>query len=118
LPRLVPPHTGLHLSQSFTITPRALQALRPAVRAAVVDSFVRSLHVVFMVGIPLAGLALVCALVLNDAPLHDTVTNEPGRAGPVGAVGDPPAANGAPVVAPGGNGAPVAAPSGSRAGRS
>ncbi len=39
-----------------------------------VDSFVRSLHVVFMVGIPLAALAFVCALLLKDAPLHGTVT--------------------------------------------
>ena len=73
LPRLVPPHSGLKLSQSFTITPDALRRLRPPVRAGVVDSFVRSLHVVFTVGIPLAALAFVCALLLKDAPLHDTV---------------------------------------------
>ena len=78
LPRLVPAHTGLNLSQSFTITPGALRALRPAVRTGVVDAFVRSLHVVFMVGIPLAGLAFVCALLLKDAPLHDTVSQRQG----------------------------------------
>jgi hypothetical protein len=73
LPRLVPAHSGLSLSQSFTITPSALRRLPPTVRAGVVESFVRSLHVVFMVGIPLAGLALLFSLVLRDAPLHDTV---------------------------------------------
>ena len=46
-------------------------------RAGVIDSFVRSLHVVFIVGIPLAGLAFVCALLLKDAPLHDTVAEKP-----------------------------------------
>jgi EmrB/QacA subfamily drug resistance transporter len=77
LPRLVHRHTGLDLSQSFTITPKALRALTPAVRTGVTESFVRSLHVVFIVGIPIAGLALVCALLLKDLPLHDTVVKEP-----------------------------------------
>src|SRR5580704_4073369 len=81
LPKLVPAHSGLTLSQSFTITPSALRGLPPTVRTGVVDSFVRSLHVVFLVGIPLAGLALVCALLLKDAPLHDTVVHEPPTGG-------------------------------------
>ena len=56
-------------------------------RRAWSTSFVRSLHVVFMVGIPLAGLAFVCALLLKDAPLHgtvapDRVTQEPRSARP------------------------------------
>jgi EmrB/QacA subfamily drug resistance transporter len=78
LPRLVPPHSGLNLSQSFTITPDALRALHPAVRTGIIDSFVRSLHVVFIVGIPLAGLAFVCALLLKDQPLNDSVSKEQG----------------------------------------
>jgi EmrB/QacA subfamily drug resistance transporter len=82
LPRLVPPHSGLTLSQSFTITPDALRTLAPAVRAGVVESFVRSLHVVFMVGIPLSCLAFVCALLLKDAPLHGTPTRDGEGAGP------------------------------------
>ena len=45
-------------------------------RSGIVDSFVRSLHVVFMVGIPLAALAFVCALLLKDAPLHGTVAKD------------------------------------------
>ncbi|HVA07299.1 MAG TPA: MDR family MFS transporter [Acidimicrobiales bacterium] len=85
LPRLVPPHSGLKLSQSFTITPDALRRLPPPVRAGVIDSFVRSLHVVFTVGIPLAALAFVCALLLKDAPLHDTVKG-PGTPHPDGVV--------------------------------
>jgi len=76
LPRLVPTHSGLNLSQSFTITPAALRKLHPTVRTGVVDAFVHSLHVVFIVGIPLAGLALVCALLLKDAPLNETVAKQ------------------------------------------
>ncbi len=120
LPRLVPPHSNLNLSQSFTITPDALRALRPAVRNGVVDSFVRSLHVVFMVGIPLAGLAFVCALLLKDAPLHDTVANGPGPAEHDAAVGAPPAPAPAavpaavPATAPTANGASVAVPGATR----
>jgi EmrB/QacA subfamily drug resistance transporter len=83
LPRLVPSHSGLNLSPSFTITPDALRKLPPGVRAGVVDSFVRSLHVVFMVGVPLAALAFVCALLLKDAPLFDTVAKDR-AAGPDG----------------------------------
>jgi len=78
LPRLVPAHSGLNLSQAFTITPKQLRALPPTVRAGVVDSFVRSLHVVFMVGIPLAGLAWVCAILLKDQPLNDSLSREEG----------------------------------------
>jgi EmrB/QacA subfamily drug resistance transporter len=73
LPRLVPPGTHLKLSQSFTITPKALDALAPAARAGVVESLVRSLHVVFAVGVPIAALALVCALLLKEIPLHASV---------------------------------------------
>jgi predicted MFS family arabinose efflux permease len=73
LPRLVHGHTSLDLSQSFTITPKALRGLTPAVRAGVTESFVRSLHVVFIVGIPLALAALACALLMKEIPLHGTV---------------------------------------------
>ena len=36
----------------------------------------RSLHVVFMVGIPLAVVAFVCALRLREMPLRDTLGAE------------------------------------------
>ncbi|HUI04267.1 MAG TPA: MDR family MFS transporter [Acidimicrobiales bacterium] len=73
LPRLVPAHSGLNLSQSFTITPQALHALPPAVHAGVTESFVRSLHLVFLVGVPLAVVALACALGLRELPLRDSL---------------------------------------------
>ncbi|HVC68829.1 MAG TPA: MDR family MFS transporter [Acidimicrobiales bacterium] len=71
LPLLVHSRTHMSLSSSFSITPKALDALPPAVRAGVIESFVRSLHVVFLVGVPVAGLAFVSALLLKEIPLTD-----------------------------------------------
>ena len=112
LPRLVHGDRNLNLSQSFTITPKALHALTPGVHAEVVESFVRALHVVFLVGIPLSGLALVCALALKEMPLHDTTragadATAPGSdarsdgadAAPAGADGAPPVTVTVPVAA-------------------
>jgi hypothetical protein len=81
LPLLVHARTHFSLSSSFTITPKALKALSPAVRAGVIESFVRSLHAVFLVGVPVAGLAFVFALLLREIPLHDRSSSLP-TAGP------------------------------------
>jgi hypothetical protein len=77
LPLLVHARTHFSLSSSFTITPKALHALTPAVRAGVIESFVRSLHAVFLVGVPVAGLAFVFALMLREIPLHDRSSSLP-----------------------------------------
>jgi MFS family permease len=69
LPRLVPRGTSLSLSKAFTITPTQFRALPGPARAGVSEAFVHSLHVVFTVGIPIAGLAFVCALLLKEVPL-------------------------------------------------
>jgi len=90
LPRLVHGHTGLNLNSSFTITPAALKKLPPAVRSGVIDAFVRSLHVVFMVGIPMAAVAFVFAVVLKEVPLRDKAGPASGTpAAPAQAVGAP-----------------------------
>jgi hypothetical protein len=81
LPLLVHSPTHFSLSSSFTITPHALQALSPAVRAGVVESFVRSLHVVFLVGVPVAGLAFLCTLLLREIPLTERSSSLPTAAG-------------------------------------
>jgi EmrB/QacA subfamily drug resistance transporter len=82
LPLLVHGHTHFSLSSSFTITPKALKALSPAVRAGVVESFVRSLHVVFLVGVPVTGTAFLFTLLLKEIPLShrqsSVPTQEPG----------------------------------------
>jgi EmrB/QacA subfamily drug resistance transporter len=77
LPLLVHGRTHFSLSSSFTITPSALKALPPVVRAGVVESFVRSLHVVFLVGVPVCGLAFLFALLLKEIPLTDRASSLP-----------------------------------------
>jgi len=97
LPRLVPKGTKLQLSKSFTITPDRLRALPPAVRNGIVEALVRSLHVVFEVGIPVAALAFVAAVALREIPLQRGPASEPGPA-PADA-SDVPAAVGATAAA-------------------
>jgi MFS family permease len=77
LPLLVHGRTHFSLSSSFTITPKALKALPPTVRAGVVESFVRSLHTVFLAGVPVTGLAFVFALLLKEIPLGDRSSSVP-----------------------------------------
>ncbi|HTZ08501.1 MAG TPA: MDR family MFS transporter [Acidimicrobiales bacterium] len=85
LPRLVPKGTRLKLSTSFTVTPRQLRALPPDVRHGIVESLVRSLHVVFEVGIPVAALGFVGALLLRELPLqHAPAPPGPGAGGAEG----------------------------------
>ncbi|MDA8116229.1 MAG: MDR family MFS transporter [Actinomycetota bacterium] len=53
-------------------TPAAMSHLPAPVHSAVIDSFVRSLHVVFLWAIPFAVISLVLALVLPERPLRST----------------------------------------------
>jgi EmrB/QacA subfamily drug resistance transporter len=111
LPRLVHGATHIALSSSFTISPHALKALPPGVRAGVTESFVRSLHVVFLAGVPVAGLAFVAALLLREIPLRDKgipLTSGAGATGD-GATGDGAAGDGAAGAGATGDGTAVAA---------
>jgi len=71
LPRLVHGKVDLNLSQSFTVSPQALRSLPPSVRSGIVESFVRSLHAVFLWTIPVGALGFVLALVLREIPLRE-----------------------------------------------
>ena len=79
LPRLLPSQA----QASFTagagigISPQQLRGLPSPVRDAVTESFVRSLHVVFWAGVPVAVIAFVLALFLKDLELRGA----PGLAG-------------------------------------
>ena len=89
LPRLV--HAGdvrLNLSQSFNVSPQTLKRLPLAVRHGVDEAFVRSLHDVFEVAVPISLLALVLAISLREVPLRerravDVVVRPPSDAAPV-----------------------------------
>jgi EmrB/QacA subfamily drug resistance transporter len=84
LPRLIP---GVHaqVKASIVSAPQSVQALPAPFRAGIVESFVHSLHTVFLVGIPVAAVAFLLAILLPDLPLRrqahiggvDTEANPP-----------------------------------------
>ena len=74
LPRLLPPGAGANGIDPADIqgSPSHLAALPPAVHAAVVETFARSLHWVFVAAVPVAVLALILVLFLEEKPLRKT----------------------------------------------
>jgi EmrB/QacA subfamily drug resistance transporter len=72
IPVLVPGTAGssLHVNQSFSMTPAQLHTYSPAVRQGILEAFVRSLHTVFLVGVPLAAVTFVLAILLKEARLR------------------------------------------------
>jgi len=70
-PRLVPNAAHLHLSvSSIAFSPAAVRRLPAALQAGIVDSFARSLHVVFLLAVPLAALTLPLFLAMRELPLR------------------------------------------------
>lgn len=74
IPLLVPgaAEAGIHVSGNFAMSPKMLHALPPAMQHGILDSFVRSLHTVFLVGVPLAVGLFVTTLFLKQLPLRST----------------------------------------------
>ena len=68
IPRLVPgaAAAGIHVNGSFSMSPAELHAFPPPVQHGILDSFVRSLHTVFLVGVPVAVAMLVATLLLYE----------------------------------------------------
>jgi EmrB/QacA subfamily drug resistance transporter len=69
LPRLLP---GRHLNAataSAMSDPENLRKLSPTLRIGITDSFVNSLHSVFLAGIPMLVIALIVAIALKEIPL-------------------------------------------------
>src|SRR5207245_7045233 len=61
---------------SITSSPAAIKRLPPPVRDAIVEAFVRSLHLVFLVGVPIVVAAFVLTLFIPERPLRRTVGGE------------------------------------------
>ncbi len=59
-------------SVAMSGTPAAISHLPAPVHAAIIESFVRSLHVVFLWAIPFAVISLALALILPERPLRST----------------------------------------------
>jgi len=72
IPRLVPGAvaSGIHVNGSFSMSPADLHAFPPRVQHGILDSFVRSLHTVFLVGVPIAVVMCVTTLFLKQLPLR------------------------------------------------
>jgi EmrB/QacA subfamily drug resistance transporter len=62
---------------SSSLTPAALGALQPAVRAGVVAGYSESIHTVFLVAVPIAALAFVGALFIPHVELRRGIHDDP-----------------------------------------
>jgi len=61
---------------NVTSSPAVVKTLPPPIRDAIVESFVRSLHTVFLVGVPIVVVAFVLSFFLPEVPLRRTVRDE------------------------------------------
>ncbi|MFL6238737.1 MAG: MDR family MFS transporter [Actinomycetes bacterium] len=69
----VPASAGHRISGSnLTASPAAVHQLPPPIRAGVEQAFVHALHTVFLVGTPIAAVAVVLALMLRETRLRET----------------------------------------------
>jgi len=74
IPALVPGAAAstIHVSGSFSMSPSQLHAFPPGVQHGILESFVRSLHSVFLLGVPLAVVMFALALFLKEVRLRST----------------------------------------------
>jgi EmrB/QacA subfamily drug resistance transporter len=72
IPVLVPGAAGrsIHVHGSFSMSPAELHAFPPPVQHGILDSFVRSLHSVFLLGVPLAVVMFGLTLLLKQVSLR------------------------------------------------
>lgn len=72
IPQLVPGAAGssIHVNNGFSMSPAELHAFPPEVQHGILESFVRSLHTVFLVGVPIAVLLFAATLFLKEVPLR------------------------------------------------
>ena len=74
IPVLVPGAAGgIHVSGNFSMSPAELHSFPTPVQHGILDSFVRSLHTVFLIGVPIAMVMLVATLFLKQLPLRSVV---------------------------------------------
>jgi EmrB/QacA subfamily drug resistance transporter len=72
LPKLVPAPaaSSIHVNGSFSMSTAQLHAYPPAVQHGILESFVRSLHSMFLLGVPLAAVMFTLTLLLKQIPLR------------------------------------------------
>jgi len=71
---LLPRGTDLHgvNPNSLAASPAAIRALPAGIRSAVIEALARSIHVVFLLAVPLALAAFVVTWFLRENPLRET----------------------------------------------
>jgi MFS family permease len=70
IPTLVPGAAGqIHVNGSFSMSSAQLHAFPPDVQHGILESFVRSLHSVFLIGVPFAVVMLVLTVMLKQVKL-------------------------------------------------
>ena len=74
IPVLVPgvAASGIHVNGTFSMSPKQLHSFPPAVQHGILDSFVRSLHTVFLIGVPVAALMLGASFFLKQHSLRSS----------------------------------------------
>jgi hypothetical protein len=74
LSRLLPRGTNVHGldPNSLAASPAAIRALPGPARVAVIEALARSIHVVFLVAVPLAVIAFGITWLLKESPLRET----------------------------------------------
>jgi EmrB/QacA subfamily drug resistance transporter len=73
LPKLVPAAQASGLNpRTLTASPAAIHRLPPAVQHGVLDALARSIHVVFLLGVPLMVVAFFVTFRLRETPLRET----------------------------------------------
>ncbi len=72
IPRLVPgaAASSIHVNGSFSMSPVQLHTYPVAVQHGILDSFVRSLHSMFLLGVPLAATMFALTLLLKQIRLR------------------------------------------------
>ncbi len=71
IPLLVPGAAGhIHVNGNFSMSPTQLHTFPPAVRHGILESFVRSLHTVFLVGVPVAMVMFGLTLLIKQVKLR------------------------------------------------
>ncbi len=73
LPRLVPAGASGKLdAQTLTASPTAIRRLPPPIQHGVIDALAKSIHVVFLFGVPLLVVAFFITWLLPEVPLRET----------------------------------------------
>ena len=71
IPVLVPGASGkIHVTGSFSMSSAQLHTFPPAMQDGILESFVRSLHTVFLIGVPFAAVMLVLTVMLKQLKLR------------------------------------------------